>query len=259
MTDEAASPADEQSSPQTLGRALWLRRVLARMLDAAIVLPAGYLLVQVVEATEGRPISRETETLPATLAALSEAAVGGLLVWFVYEIVAVARWGRTLGKAAAGIRVVPAEPTLIPRWGSWVRRRHLLEEQRLNDRIEQLHGESPRRVFGGLVARVRDDGGSTQRLESAQRRLAAHLDQLQQRHTVRPGGLRALMRTVVLVAVLVLLVTAADVAVGGTEGHWVFSVAVRVLTAILLVAWLPLVARRRGAHDMIAPTAVVRA
>lgn len=233
---------DEQTSPETPRKTLGLRRVVARMLDAVIVLPLGYLLVQVVEATEGQPVSPETETV--AVAALSEAAAGGLLVWFVYEIVSVARWGQTIGKAAVGIRVIPAEPVLVPSWSRWVRRRHLIEERRLQDRTEKWSEEPPpSSTFG----------------RDPERRAAAHLVHLQRRHTVRPGGLRALMRTVVLVAVLVLLVAAADVAVGGTEGHWVFSVAARVLTAILLVAWLPLVARRRGVHDMIAPTAVVRA
>ena len=189
MTDEAAPSPDDQSVPRESGRALGVRRVLARLLDAAVVLPVGYLLAQAAKA-EGQSGSGGAQDLPAVLVAATEAAAGGLLLWFAYEAIAVARWGRTLGKAAVRIRVVPAEPALIPWWGRWVRRGHLAEEQRLQARIEQLHSESPPRwVWGGLVAAVRDDGSGTQRLEAAQRRTAAHLDELQQRHTVRPGGL----------------------------------------------------------------------
>ena len=170
-----------------------LRRVVARVLDAAIVLPVGYLLVRMAEATEGQPISPETETMPVALAALYEAVAGGLLVWFVYEVVAVARWGRTVGKAAAGIRVIPAEPAFVPSWGRRVRRYHLLEEQRLQGCIEQMSGEtSPRGAFGGLIAGLRIGRlapalGRRAAGRDPHRLAAAHMDHLQRRQTVRPG------------------------------------------------------------------------
>ena len=54
--------------PQT---AFWLRRIVARAVDAALVLPIGFLLVQTAEAAEARPISPEVESLPAAVAARS--------------------------------------------------------------------------------------------------------------------------------------------------------------------------------------------
>ena len=232
---------------------------MARLLDAAVVLPVGYLLVRMAKA-DGQSVSAGAQDLPAALVAGTEAVAGGLLLWFVYEAVAVARWGRTVGKAAAGIRVVPAEPALalIPWWGSWARRRHLLEEQRLNDRIEQLHGETPPRVFGGLIAGVRDDGSGTQRLEAAQRRAARRLDRLQKRHTVTPGGLRAVMRTVVLAACPVALFVVAGLAVEALPDNRVISIGALVAVVATSIAAWGLVGRYRGVHDMIAPTAVVR-
>ena len=242
---------------ENLSPALSLRRVAARLLDAAVVLPFGYLLVWLAKA-DGQSVSAGAQDLPAALVAGTEAVAGGLLLWFVYEVVAVARWGRTVGKAAVGIRVVPAEPALIPWWGSWVRRRHLLAEQRLNDRIEQLHGETPPRVFGGLIAGVRDDGSGTQRLEAAQRRAARRLDHLQRRDTVRPGGLRAVTRASVLAACPLVLFAVAGLAVEALPDNRIVSIGALVAVVATSIAAWGLVGRYRGVHDMIAPTAVVR-
>ena len=235
---------------------------MARLVDAAVVLPLGWLLAQASK-SGGQTVSAGAEDLPAVLVALLEAAGGGLLVWFAYEAVAVSRWGRTLGKAAVGIRVVPAAPDaidLIPWWGRWVRRRHLRGEQRLGDRIEQLHSETPPRwVWGGLIAAVRDDGSGTQRLEAAQRHAARRLDHLQLRHTVRPGGLRAVTRTVALVAFPLALVVVAGLVVEALPDYRIISIAALVKVVATLIAVSGLVGHYRGLHDLIAPTAVVRA
>ena len=61
------------------------------MLDAAVVLPFGYLLVRMAKA-DGQSVSAGVQDLPAALVAGTEAVAGGLLLWFVYEAVAVARW-----------------------------------------------------------------------------------------------------------------------------------------------------------------------
>lgn len=246
MTAEAHPPAP------------WLRRVVARLVDAAVVLPLGWLLAQASKA-DGQTVTAGVQDLPAALVAATEAVAGGLLVWFVYEVVAVARWGRTLGKAAAGIRVVPAEPALIHWWGRWVSRGHLAEEQRLETRIEQLHGETPPRwVWGGVIAAVRDDGSGAQRLEAAQRRSAGRLDHLQLRHTIRPGGLRAVMRTVLLAVCPLVLIIVAGFGVDTLPDHWIVSVGALVAVVAMSLAAFGLVGRYRGAHDMVAPTAVVR-
>lgn len=238
--------------------ASWLRRVVARVVDGAIVLPVGYLLVLMTK-VDNQSVTGAQE-LPAALVVATEAAAGGLLVWFVYEIVSVARWGRTLGKAAVGIKVIPAESGLVPRWGRWVRRCHLFMEQNLNDRMERLHGgETPPRMSGGLIACVRDDGSGTQRLEAAERRIAAHLADVRRRHTVIPGLLRASMRTVVLAGCSLMLALVVGSAVDVVSDTSILSIATLAAGVALSLAIFGLVGRHRGVHDLIAPTAVVRA
>lgn len=240
----------------------WLRRVVARLVDAAVVLPLGWLLAQASKA-DGQTVSAGAEDLPTALFVLLEAAGGGVLVWFAYEAVALSRWGRTLGKAAVGIRVVPAaldEVALIPWWGRWVQHRHLREERRLSGRIEQLHSDTPPRwVWGGLIAAVRDDGSGTQRLEAAQRHAARRLDHLQLRHTIRPGGLRAVTRTAALAAFPLALVVVAGLVVEALPDHQIVLIAALVMVAAMSIATSGLVGHYRGLHDLIAPTAVVRA
>ena len=138
-------------------------------------------------------------------------------------------------------------------------RRHRVEERRLDDRIEHLHSEAPPLwAWGGLAAAVRDDGSGTQRLEAAQRLAARRLARLQERRTVRPGGLRAVMRVAVLVACPLVLVAVADLVVDALPDHQAVSTAAVGAVAAAAIAAFGLAGRRRGLHDLIAPTVGVR-
>ena len=112
-----------------------------------------------------------------------------------------------------------------------------------------MSGETPPSgVIGRLVAGLRSAA-----------RGAARLDHLQRRHTVRPGGLRALMRTVLLAACPLVLVIVAGLAVDALPDHSIISIGALTAVVATSLAVSGLVGRYRGVHDMIAPTAVVRA
>lgn len=99
--------------------ALW-RRIAARLLDMALLSPAMLWLVLVAY---GRAfagfLDPEPVEIPPWVVASELAAVGVLVL---YEPVMVARWGATVGKLTAGIRVVGfADGKGISHGRSWAR------------------------------------------------------------------------------------------------------------------------------------------
>ncbi|GAA3727085.1 RDD family protein [Salinactinospora qingdaonensis] len=87
----------------------WGQRALARLIDFAILLiPAGGLaLLLGVMAVGSRALNGEIAAAEASRTFAIIAAVVWFLVWAGYDSVCIARWGRTLGKSAMRLTVVP--------------------------------------------------------------------------------------------------------------------------------------------------------
>jgi uncharacterized RDD family membrane protein YckC len=92
-------------------------RWVARVVDSLLVaVPVGLATTVVIVAQAGGDPTAETATAEST--ATAQAVMWGAIVALavVYETVAVARWGQTVGKALMGIRVARQVNGRCPVW-----------------------------------------------------------------------------------------------------------------------------------------------
>lgn len=119
MTDEGAAPRRPtrpedfpRSGPYALGQ-IW-QRALARLFDVGLVaLPLAVVVLATAEVQDGQLV---VEDVPGWIV---PAQVG---VQVVYETIAVALWGRTLGKLLLGLRVTRFADGKRPSWAQSAQR-----------------------------------------------------------------------------------------------------------------------------------------
>lgn len=94
-----------------------LTRLLARFTDGLLFLALHLLIVLVRSLTTGEFGWANPRPLQLAL------SIAGVF----YELTMIALWGQTLGKMAAGIRVVSVRGLEVPGWGSSARRSFLID------------------------------------------------------------------------------------------------------------------------------------
>ncbi|MBW1598474.1 RDD family protein, partial [Streptomyces sp. JJ38] len=125
VNDPFLQAAQEQARPAGLGR-----RFAARLIDSVLHLAvAGAVAAPFVpkaldhweaqvDAAEQAGVTREIWLIDGTTGGYLAVVLGALLVFgLLYEVLPVARWGRTLGKKLCGVEVLRVEEQTAPGFG----------------------------------------------------------------------------------------------------------------------------------------------
>ena len=213
-------------------------RLVARLIDAALLLPAGYFLYELLQGCHEAGWC--DEALPDSGLVLNTVSAA-IVVWLFYELVLTARWGRTLGKKIMGIRIVRSERSVLPGWEPFVRWYY--------------------RSSAGCAAweqKMKIDKVMVKMREHKTRREAKKAPD-------RPRVVRTLVRMLVMMVGLLAASTLDEIseATGatGSTGEallWIARVALFGWPIVLAASALCDREQHRGWHDLIAPTQVVK-
>ena len=233
-----------------------LVRRLQRILAALAVSEVAYLEAWVSEflaANNDRPFA-------ARLIAWA------VLIWLIYEVGCVSRWGATVGRKATGIRVVRSPTSAIPIWDRF---RRFCYRPPNPERVQQREQQRELFEWPAWCRKAKVDKAcewiARSPLGKFHQWLGGRRERFEARHPDRPMGLASIVRLVVAgLPCLLAIIVAQVVGCGPNCGDQADSIAIAALVALaagMLAVHGPTVLDRkhhRGLHDRLAPTQVIK-